>query len=247
MLVLWKGHLTDKSDDKVGLLNIILVRTGGICNLQNTRLCPWVGGDIEVWSWSAHYSETACTSIKTYVELLMKSHLKKIVFIEDAAFEFWQLLFAFLRRLNPLNHYLIVCWELKFYLQRVSIDRAIMQRPWQRLFKKPAQPHQTHQKVKSDFGLNYQTSVNRNHIKIRNHGRHRRLASFESRTRGTTYGLFRNFVIWRQKTSSMSYMNSLFHFPGLPTISCASTRKRFFRHFKEVKFQINWMEDIHQE
>ena len=43
MLVLWKGHLTDKSDDKVGLLNIILVRTGGICNLQNTPALP-VGG-----------------------------------------------------------------------------------------------------------------------------------------------------------------------------------------------------------
>ena len=44
MLVLWKGHLTDKSDDKVGLLNIILVRTGGICNLQNTPALPVGGG-----------------------------------------------------------------------------------------------------------------------------------------------------------------------------------------------------------
>lgn len=47
MLVLWKGHLTDKSDDKVGLLNIILVRTGGICNLQNNPALPvWGGGGI---------------------------------------------------------------------------------------------------------------------------------------------------------------------------------------------------------
>ena len=44
MLVLLEGHLTDKSDDRVGHLNIILVQRGGISNFQNTLALPGVGG-----------------------------------------------------------------------------------------------------------------------------------------------------------------------------------------------------------
>ena len=48
-----KGHLTDKSDDKVGHLNTILARGGGSLNdpifkSSNARGLPGGGGDVEV-------------------------------------------------------------------------------------------------------------------------------------------------------------------------------------------------------
>ena len=87
MLVLWEGHLTDKSDDRVGLLNIIGFRRGGICNLQNTPALP--GGRMLKFGVDRRIKVRQLkTSIKAYVEFLMNSHLKKFLFIVDAAFVF---------------------------------------------------------------------------------------------------------------------------------------------------------------
>ena len=55
-LVLWEGHFTEKSDDRVGHLNTILARGGGILNdpifkSSNARGLPGGGGrNVEISS-----------------------------------------------------------------------------------------------------------------------------------------------------------------------------------------------------